>query len=171
MFLQRSASFLDSSNSLTASWVVVEISIATTRKGSRVPSSSGDLANPALARLRSLKVPVSTISSPPLRSLDISTLSAAGFIATSTSKSSPDVMIRLAPKLIWNDETPNVVPTGARISAGKSGNVARSLPASAVASVNCPPVNCMPSPLSPAKRTTAVSNSSRVDASAGALNA
>ena len=48
-----------------------------------------------------------------------------------------------------------MVPTGARISAGKSGKVARSLPASAVARVNWPPVSWMPSPLSPAKRTTA----------------
>jgi hypothetical protein len=46
----------------------------------------------------------------------------------------------------------------ARISAGKSGKVARSLPASAVERVNCPPVSCMPSPLSPAKRTTIALN-------------
>ena len=61
------------------------------------------------------------------------------------------------PKLIWKAETPNVVPCGARISAGKSGKVARSLPASAVDRVNWPPVSCMPSPLSPAKRTTTAS--------------
>jgi hypothetical protein len=59
-------------------------------------------------------------------------LSAAGFIATSTSGASPAVSISVEPKLIWNAETPNSVPCGARISAGKSGNVARSLPASAV---------------------------------------
>ena len=59
------------------------------------------------------------------------------------------------PKLIWNDETPNRVPAGARISAGKSGKVANSFPAKAVARVNWPPVNCMPSPESPANRTTA----------------
>ncbi len=34
--------------------------------------------------------------------------------------------------MIWKAETPKVVPCGARISAGKSGKVARSLPASAV---------------------------------------
>ena len=53
---------------------------------------------------------------------------AAGFMATSTSSSSPGVVISSVPKLIWNAETPNRVPAGARISAGKSGNVARSLP-------------------------------------------
>ena len=44
---------------------------------------------------------------------------------------------------------------------GKSGKVARSLPASAVVRVNWPPVSCMPSPESPAKRTTADSSSWR----------
>src|SRR5205823_318037 len=67
------------------------------------------------------------------------------------------VSIAVEPKLIWKAETPKVVPCGARISAGKSGKVARSLPASAVESVNWPPVSCMPSPLSPAKRTTTAS--------------
>ncbi len=65
------------------------------------------------------------------------------------------------PKLIWNAETPNVVPIGARISAGKSGKVARSLPAIAVAWVNWPPVSWMPSPESPANRTTTDSTSWR----------
>jgi len=54
---------------------------------------------------------------------------------------------------------PDVVPAGARISAGKSGNVARSLPWAAVVTVNWSPVICMPSPESPANRTT---TSSRV---------
>src|SRR5947208_7387428 len=74
-----------------------------------------------------------------------------------TSGWSPAVSIAAEPKLIWKAETPNVVPCGARISAGKSGKVARSLPASAVESVNCPPVSCIPSLLSPAKRTTTAS--------------
>ena len=39
--------------------------------------------------------------------------------------------IAVDPKLIWKAETPNVVPCGARISAGKSGKVERSLPAKA----------------------------------------
>jgi len=33
------------------------------------------------------------------------------------------VITSVPPKWIWNAETPNVVPVGARISAGKSGNV------------------------------------------------
>src|SRR5438445_5158901 len=56
-------------------------------------------------------------------------------------------------KWIWNPDTPASVPAGARISAGKSGSVLMSLPTSADVSVNCVPANCMPSPLSPAKRT------------------
>src|SRR5687767_13922939 len=54
----------------------------------------------------------------------------------------------------WNAETPASVPAGARISAGNSGNVARSLPNCALALVNRSPVSCIPSPESPAKRTT-----------------
>ena len=49
----------------------------------------------------------------------------------------------------------------ARISAGNSGNVARSLPNSALAEVNRSPVSCMPSPESPAKRMTTRSIDSR----------
>src|SRR4051794_36413478 len=57
-------------------------------------------------------------------------------------------------KWIWNADTPATVPAGARISAGKSGRVARSLPKTAVASVNRLPASCIPSPESPAIRTT-----------------
>src|SRR3712207_5517383 len=95
------------------------------------------------------------------------TLRAAGFIAISTSGASPAVSIEEEPKLIWKAETPKVVPCGARISAGKSGKVARSLPASAVDRVNWPPVSCMPSPLSPAKRTTTASGGAADAASSG----
>ena len=95
------------------------------------------------------------------------TLRPAGFIATSMSGWSPAVSIWVEPKLIWNALTPNSVPCGARISAGKSGKVARSLPASAVDSVNCPPVSCIPSPESPAKRTTIDSGTGSAAASAG----
>jgi len=49
----------------------------------------------------------------------------------------------------------------ARISAGKSGNVEKSLPASAVSSVNWLPVTCIPSPESPANRMTTESRVSR----------
>src|SRR6516225_419868 len=95
---------------------------------------------------------------PPARRSARLTLSAAGFIAISTSGASPAVSIEAEPKLIWNAETPKVVPCGARISAGKSGKVARSLPASAVDKVKRPPVSCIPSPESPAKRTTTESS-------------
>ena len=65
------------------------------------------------------------------------------------------------PKRIWNAETPKVVPAGARISAGKSGKVARSFPARAVSTVNWEPVTCIPSPESPANRITTDSTASR----------
>src|SRR3954451_18668845 len=80
--------------------------------------------------------------------------SAAGFIATRTSGASPGVRMSREAKWIWNAETPATVPAGARISAGKSGRVARSLPNTAVASVNRLPASCIPSPESPAMRTT-----------------
>ena len=62
-------------------------------------------------------------------------------------------------KRSWNALTPGSVPAGARISAGKSGNVAMSLPISAVVRVNWSPVSCMPSPESPANRITTWSSS------------
>ena len=55
----------------------------------------------------------------------------------------------------WKPETPGRVPAGARISAGKSGKVARSFPKTAAVLVNWLPVICMPSPESPQKRMTA----------------
>src|SRR4051794_29650242 len=80
--------------------------------------------------------------------------SAAGFIATRTSGVSPGVRMSRDAKWIWNADTPATVPAGARISAGKSGSVARSLPKTAVASVKRLPASCIPSPESPAMRTT-----------------
>ena len=160
MFLQRRPSFLPRPKGSTASSVRAEMSNASTSNGARVSSSSGLASYFALSRLRLVNSPVSTITSPPGLSAGKFTFSAAGFIATSTSGASPAVLIARLPKLIWNALTPNSVPCGARISAGKSGKVARSLPASAVDSVNCPPVSCMPSPESPAKRTTIASGTS-----------
>ncbi len=86
--------------------------------------------------------------------------SAAGFIAISTLGVSPGVTMSRAAKWIWKLETPASVPAGARISAGKFGSVARSLPSVAVASVKRPPTSCMPSPESPANRTMTRSRSS-----------
>ena len=54
--------------------------------------------------------------------------SAAGFMATSTLGASPGVVMSWSEMWTWNAETPAIVPAGARISAGKSGSVARSLP-------------------------------------------
>src|SRR5678810_152843 len=60
-------------------------------------------------------------------------------------------------KWSWNPDTPARLPAGARISAGKSGKVAMSLPAMAAALVNSVPVSCMPSPESPTNRMTTFS--------------
>ena len=95
-----------------------------------------------------------TSSVPPFSSAPTLVISAAGFMATSTVGWSPGVRMSREAKWIWKAETPWGVPAGARISAGKSGSVARSLPTTAVASVKRLPVSCMPSPESPAKRTT-----------------
>ncbi len=59
-----------------------------------------------------------TISAPPAGSSPTFVLSAAGFIATSTSGASPGVWMSEALKLIWKPETPGSEPAGARISAG-----------------------------------------------------
>ena len=89
------------------------------------------------------------------------TLSAAGFMATRTLGSSPGVRMSRLLKLTWNPLTPGKEPAGARISAGKSGNVLMSLPRMADVLVNCVPVNCMPSPESPAKRIVTFSISTK----------
>ena len=47
--------------------------------------------------------------------------SAAGFIATSTLGESPGVEMSWSEMCTWNDDTPAIVPAGARISAGKFG--------------------------------------------------
>ena len=167
MFLQRSASLLPSPNGFTASSVSCEMLSVITCHLARLPSVSGSASYFAFARLRALNSPWSAITSPPAFSASTLVFSAAGFIATSTSSMSPAVSIAVDPKLIWNADTPNNVPSGARISAGKSGKVARSFPASAVDNVNCPPVSCIPSPESPAKRTTIDSAAGFARASAG----
>src|SRR4051794_26569744 len=88
------------------------------------------------------------------------TLSAAGFIDTSTFGRPPGVRMSREAKWIWKADTPARVPAGARISAGKSGRVTRSLPINAVAAAKRSPASCMPSPESPANRTTTRSFSS-----------
>src|SRR6266851_2490178 len=91
------------------------------------------------------------MSAPRGRSLRLA-LSAAGFIATSTSGASPGVRMSWSAKWTWKLDTPGSVPAGARISAGKFGSVDRSLPKAAVSWVKRSPASCMPSPESPAKR-------------------
>src|SRR3954468_16494807 len=85
-------------------------------------------------------------------------LSAAAFITMRVSSASPGVWMSVLLKCTWKPDTPARVPAGARISAGKSGNVLMSLPTKALVSVNCVPASCMPSPESPAKRTVTFSS-------------
>src|SRR5581483_5443856 len=63
-------------------------------------------------------------------------------------------------KLSWKQLTTGKLRAGAHISAVKSGSVELSWPTFADVLVNCVPVNCMPSPESPAKRIVTVSSSS-----------
>src|SRR2546425_611229 len=79
-------------------------------------------------------------------------LSAAGFMATRTSRSSPGVNTSFEEKLSWKALTPASVPAGARISAGEAGRVAGALPASADPGGNCLPGTRMPSPPAPRGR-------------------
>src|SRR5437588_4336244 len=95
----------------------------------------------------------------PRSSSDRLVFKAAGFIATRTLGESPGVRMSREAKWIWNADTPASVPAGARVSAGKFGSVARSLPSTAVASVKRLPASCIPSPESPANRTTTRSRS------------
>ena len=81
-------------------------------------------------------------------------------MATSTFGSSPGVKMSWLLKFNWKELTPGNEPAGARISAGKSGKVLMSFPNRAVVRVNWPPVSCMPSPESPARRITTDSSSS-----------
>jgi len=104
--------------------------------------------------LRGVNSSVLTMMTPLSRRSRRFALSAAGFIATSTSGASPGVWMSWSAMRTWKADTPGSVPAGARISAGKSGSVERSLPISADVFVNCVPVSCMPSPESPAKRMT-----------------
>ena len=153
-FLQRSESLLPRPCSLTASRVRREMSRGTTSKPSSEPSVKGLLSRSARFRRCSVNADSSTMISAPGSSNGRFTTSAAGLKATSTSGESPGVVMRSPPNWIWNADTPKRVPVGARISAGKSGRVARSWPDSAEAMVNCWPCSWMPSPESPARRTT-----------------
>ena len=87
-------------------------------------------------------------------------------MATSTLGASPGVVMSWSEMWTWKADTPASVPAGARISAGNSGRVARSLPNSALALVKRSPVSCMPSPESPAKRMMTRSSSRGVTRSA-----
>lgn len=99
-----------------------------------------------------MKASLLRMTVPPGSILGSSALRAAGFMATRTLGASPGVVISWSEIWTWKAETPARVPAGARISAGKSGSVLRSLPQSALALVKRSPVSCMPSPESPAKR-------------------
>ena len=119
-----------------ASLVMRAMSTFTSRYSSSEPSSSGLEVMPAFSKSRGWNFSWFTISIPPFLRSAMLAFSAAGFIANNTSGASPGVKTSWLEKRIWKPETPASVPAGARISAGKSGNVERSLPASAVVFVN-----------------------------------
>src|SRR5689334_15110604 len=131
-----------------------------TRYAASELSSSGLAAYPAFSSARVSKASEFTRSVPPGASSAMFAVSAAGFIATRTFGMSPGVRISWSEMWTWNDETPAIVPASARISAGKFGIVARSLPNVALTSVKRSPTSCMPSPESPAKRITTRSRAS-----------
>ena len=110
MFFERSASFRESPNSFSASTVIELSATGCTCQDSSVPSSTGLAAYPTLARFRLVNSSVLTmIVLPRGRSARLA-LSAAGFIATSTSGASPGVSTSWSAKCSWKLETPGSVP-------------------------------------------------------------
>jgi hypothetical protein len=173
IFLARSLSLRESvAKSASASTSSTSAALGGPCQLSREPSSRGDAAYPTLARLRLENSSVSTMMLAPRGTSARLAFRAAGFIATSTSGASPGVRTSWSAKCNWKLETPGRVPWGARISAGKLGRVAKSLPRPALSAVNRSPVNCMPSPESPAKRMTTRESRVRtgVSAAEGLLN-
>src|SRR5215210_2324672 len=160
MFFERSASRFVRATSLSASSVSDVSGTSCTRNSSSEPSSSGFDVYPAFSRFRSVNASRLTISVPPVGRSRMFIRSAAGFIATRRLGSSPGVRMSWSEKWIWKPETPGSEPAGARISAGKSGSVERSLPSIAVSLVKRAPVSCIPPPESPAKRMTTWSSCS-----------
>src|SRR3954449_6052239 len=152
MFFARSASLRLTSRPSSALTVSDVSGIGCTWYDDSDSSSSGLAAYPTLVRLRGVNSSALTMRSAPARRSPRLAFNAAGFMATSTSGRSPGVCTSWSAKCSWNAETPGRVPAGARISAGKSGSVDRSLPNSAVSLVKRSPVSCMPSPESPANR-------------------
>ena len=87
-------------------------------KADKLPSSSGLVSYPALARSRSSKESELITRIPPVGRSATFAFKAAGFIATRTFGASPGVKISWSEMWIWNADTPARVPAGARISAG-----------------------------------------------------
>ena len=129
MFFARAASLRDRPNSLTASTVMPVRSTGWTANSPRervVLERVGGVAG--LGQVARGEVVGVDDDRRALGQVAEVGLSAAGFIATSTSGASPGVRMSWSAKCTWNDETPGSVPCGARISAGKFGRVDRSLP-------------------------------------------
>ena len=154
MFLARSFSLRVNPNSASACTVIEVSPTSCTCQESNDPSSRGETAYPTLDRFRLENSSVFTMTVPPRGTSARLAFNAAGFIATRTSGRSPGVSTSWSANWTWKLDTPGNVPAGARISAGKLGSVDRSLPRPAVSEVNRSPVNCIPSPESPANRIT-----------------
>jgi hypothetical protein len=110
MFFARAASLRDRPNSLTASTVMSVSSKACTAYSSSASVSSGSSAYPAFFRFRLVKSWLSTMIVAPFFRSPRFALSAAGFIATSTSGESPGVRMSWSAKCTWNEDTPGSVP-------------------------------------------------------------
>src|SRR6476469_5909162 len=117
-FFERSASRGLTPSSLHASSVRLVIGTCTTWYDARDPLSSGLASYPTLVRFRSSNASEFTRIVEPGGSSFWLALAAAGFIATSTLGASPGVTMSWSEMCTWNDETPAMVPAGARISAG-----------------------------------------------------
>ena len=139
MFLARSAS-LRPTPTFDGAPTVSEVSATRcTPKSARLPSSTGLTAYPTLARFRLVNSSVSTMIAPPRgRSAQVR-LEGGRVHRDQNVGASPGVTMEWSAKCSWNADTPASVPAGARISAGKSGKVARLLPNAAVSAVNRSP--------------------------------
>ena len=91
MFLQRSASFLPMSTDSTAPMVSVPMATSCTWNASKAGEPRGLDSYPTLVRLRLVNSSELTMRMPPEGRSSMLALSAAGFIATSTSGRSPAV--------------------------------------------------------------------------------
>ena len=118
MFLHRRILLLSMPLSASVAWHNDVIGHGTTSHV--IPSSAigSSVLNSALARSFSVNESLSMMMAPVGLQCLCCVFSAAGFMATSMSHSSPGVSTLSAPMCTWKPETPVSTPCGARMSAG-----------------------------------------------------